>query len=236
MRASWYLIDALLKECPAVFVPVIAPKLCDYVRHQMPWHAVKNEHAQHSNVAALLWCDELIRSWVDVLPPALYAEVMRTAVQLRQGHEVDAHLSLHQVFSRSNSRQGAGAVMAVLSGGDPDVEVIERPATKNQIERLAADWDSLVDMVLRPVAVDPSSLAPQPTMLLAAAQPDSESAAKEQLVAPPPQPPGGAVEDDGDDVEFVPLPGIGSAAPRALPPLSLAGEVAVSRAPRKRPR
>jgi hypothetical protein len=215
MRATWYLIDAIIKDCPVVFVPVISPKLCDYIRHQMPWHTVKDD------ANAALWCDELIRSWIDVLPPALFASVKRTAVQLRQGHELEAELSLQHVFARS--RQGASGVLAALAG-DGDVEIVERPATRAQIERLASDWDAFTDTVLTGLSESTPTSGAQATA----------EAPPPVAAAPPPIAKVEVVDVEDDDTEFVPLPQMGSTG-RVLPALDFS-DLATARAPRKRPR
>ena len=219
MRALWYLIDALMKACPLVFTPLIGPKLGDYVTHQMPWRLVQDDPS------AALWCDELIRTWGDVLSPALFTDVKRTAVRLRRGHELGAELSLQQVFARSRQGGGGGA-LANAFAGDSEVQILERPATRAQVGKLAGDWETFSDFIhattmAPPLAVGVSSPAPAPMAAPLGAKQVQQKVAVEVTVV-------------DEEEEYVPLPAPGAEG-RALAPLDMS-DVTVVRAPRKRPR
>ncbi|KAI5688262.1 hypothetical protein MNV84_04305 [Leishmania braziliensis] len=81
-RALWYVLDALMKHAPHVFVPLLAPRLLEYTIQQLPW-----ELAGHRG-QTLLWFETLVLSWEKVLPQRLYSAVRQHAVQSRSGAEL----------------------------------------------------------------------------------------------------------------------------------------------------
>ncbi|CAG9574707.1 conserved hypothetical protein [Leishmania major strain Friedlin] len=81
-RTLWYVLDALIKHAPHVFVPLVAPRLLEYTIQQLPW-----ELAGHRG-QTLLWFEALVLSWEKVLPQRLYSAVRQHAVQSRSGAEL----------------------------------------------------------------------------------------------------------------------------------------------------
>ncbi|KAK7197028.1 hypothetical protein NESM_000646600 [Novymonas esmeraldas] len=81
-RTLWYVLDALVKHAPHVFVPLLAPRLLEYTVQQLPW-----ELAGHRG-QTLLWFESLVLSWDKVLPQRLYSAIRQHAVQSRSGAEL----------------------------------------------------------------------------------------------------------------------------------------------------
>ncbi|ORC88858.1 uncharacterized protein TM35_000152890 [Trypanosoma theileri] len=122
-RALWYVLDSLMKHAPHVFVPLVAPRLYDYVVQQMPWHLVGVVSTMGSGA---LWCDAMIRTWEGVLPPHLFRSVKSFVVQLRSGKELANAMNLNDDGSNKN---------------DDDVQFIDPPATRENMQQLRETWE-----------------------------------------------------------------------------------------------
>ncbi|KPA79327.1 hypothetical protein ABB37_05780 [Leptomonas pyrrhocoris] len=89
-RTLWYVMDALMKDAPHVFVPLLAPRLLEYTIQQLPW-----ELAGHRGQTRL-WFESLVLSWERVLPQRLYSAIRQHAVQSRSGAELHGLLDVAQ--------------------------------------------------------------------------------------------------------------------------------------------
>ncbi|KPI84463.1 hypothetical protein ABL78_6492 [Leptomonas seymouri] len=89
-RTLWYVMDALMKDAPHVFVPLLAPRLLEYTIQQLPW-----ELAGHRGQTRL-WFESLVLSWESVLPQRLYSAIRQHAVQSRSGAELHGLLDAAQ--------------------------------------------------------------------------------------------------------------------------------------------
>lgn len=113
-RTLWYVMDALLKDAPHVFVPLLTPRLLEYTIQQLPW-----ELAGHRGQARL-WFESLVLSWEAVLPPRLFSAIRQHAIQSRSGAE------LHGLFD------------ATQHAGDDGT-----PATSASLQRLQDAFDAV---------------------------------------------------------------------------------------------
>lgn len=113
-RTLWYVMDALLKAAPHVFVPLLAPRLLEYSIQQLPWE-LAGDHGQ-----TRLWFESLVLSWEAVLPQRLYAAIRQHAVQSRSGAE------LHGLLDAVQSSVDDGA-----------------PATTTELQRLQDSFDTV---------------------------------------------------------------------------------------------
>ncbi|GET89063.1 hypothetical protein, conserved [Leishmania tarentolae] len=113
-RTLWYVLDALIKHAPHVFVPLVAPRLLEYTIQQLPW-----ELAGHRG-QALLWFEALVLSWEKVLPQRLYNAVRQHAVQSRSGAE------LHDLLEAAESSVDDGT-----------------SASPADLQQLREAWDAL---------------------------------------------------------------------------------------------
>lgn len=89
-RTLWYVMDALMKDAPHVFVPLLAPRLLEYTIQQLPW-----ELAGHRGQTRL-WFESLVLSWEAVLPRRLFSALRQHAVQSRSGAELHGLLDAAQ--------------------------------------------------------------------------------------------------------------------------------------------
>ncbi|KAH9597126.1 hypothetical protein LSM04_003148 [Trypanosoma melophagium] len=122
-KALWYVLDSLMKHAPHVFVPLVAPRLYDYVVQQMPWHLVGVVSSLGSGA---LWCDAMIRTWEGVLPPHLFRSIKSFVVQLRSGKELANAMNLKGDGSNKN---------------DDDVQFVDPPATRENMQQLRETWE-----------------------------------------------------------------------------------------------
>ncbi|RNF22004.1 uncharacterized protein Tco025E_03370 [Trypanosoma conorhini] len=218
-KALWYLLDSLMKHAPHVFVPLISPRLHDYVVQQLPWHLVG---VVSTLGGGALWCDAMIRTWEGVLPPHLMRSVKSFVLQLRSGKELAHAMS--------------------LSGESDEVQAVDPPATREQLQQLREAWEVFWSFAAEgaraagdappaaSAAAGAPSLAPvkcEPPLLLAGVKREEGT-----------QPAGDAAGSDGDsDVEYVPT-FVRGAQRRELPSLTGDGAAAqkTRRAARRRPR
>ncbi|KAG5478352.1 hypothetical protein CUR178_05067 [Leishmania enriettii] len=113
-RTLWYVLDALMKHAPHVFVPLLAPRLLEYTIQQLPW-----ELAGHRG-QTLLWFEALVLSWEKVLPQRLYSAIRQHAVQSRSGAE------LHDLLEAAQSTADDGT-----------------PASATELQQLRDAWDAV---------------------------------------------------------------------------------------------
>ncbi|KAG5503553.1 hypothetical protein JKF63_05693 [Porcisia hertigi] len=113
-RTLWYVLDALIKHAPHVFVPLLAPRLLEYAIQQLPW-----ELAGHRG-QTLLWFEALVLSWEKVLPQRLYSAIRQHAVQSRSGAE------LHSLLEAAQNSVDDGT-----------------PASSLDLQRLRDAWDAV---------------------------------------------------------------------------------------------
>lgn len=100
----WYVIDALMKHVPHVYVLLLSPFLLEAVEHYLPWSSwlaarnrlspsLKNNHPNTMNNTGVggggvpRWCIEMIRSWSGWLPLPLYQEVSQRLTEFRMKNE-----------------------------------------------------------------------------------------------------------------------------------------------------
>ncbi|CBH13680.1 hypothetical protein, conserved [Trypanosoma brucei gambiense DAL972] len=117
-KALWYVLDSLMKHAPHVFIPLVAPRLFDFVVQQLPWHLAGVVSTYGSGA---LWCDSMIRTWEGLLPPLLFRTVNSFVVQLRGGKEL----------SRAMNPNDA----------DEEIQTIDFPATREEMQQLQEAWD-----------------------------------------------------------------------------------------------
>lgn len=113
-RTLWYVLDALLKHAPHVFVPLLAPRLLEYTIQQLPWE-LAGHHGQ-----TLLWFELMVLSWEKVLPQRLYGALRQHAVQSRSGAE------LHGLLEAAQNTADDGT-----------------PASAVELQRLRDAWDTV---------------------------------------------------------------------------------------------
>lgn len=113
-RTLWYVMDALLKGAPHVFVPLLAPRLLEYSIQQLPWE-LAGHHGQ-----TRLWFESLVLSWEAVLPQRLYGAIRQHAVQSRSGAE------LHGLLDAAQQTVDDGA-----------------PASTTELQRLQDSFDAV---------------------------------------------------------------------------------------------
>ncbi|KAG8348169.1 hypothetical protein ERJ75_000424000 [Trypanosoma vivax] len=117
-RALWYVLDSLMKHAPHVFVPLISPRLHDYVVQQLPWHLVGVISTIGSGA---LWCQAMIRTWDGLLPPLLYRSVWSFVVQLQSGRELTNAIGMNDM--------------------NDGVQAVDPPATQEQVRQLREAWE-----------------------------------------------------------------------------------------------
>ncbi|EKF39646.1 hypothetical protein MOQ_000123 [Trypanosoma cruzi marinkellei] len=214
-KGLWYLLDSLMKHAPHVFVPLISPRLHDYVVQQMPWHLVGVVSTLGSGA---LWCDAMILTWEGILPPHLMRNVKSFVVQLRSGKELTNAMN--------------------LSGDTDEVQSVDAPASREQIQQLREAWDVFFSFVAEGVRA--SNNAPAVSTTSGApplAQVKCEPAPFAGLKHEEGTQPADADDDDDSDVEYVPE-FVRGAQHRSLPSLTGDGTTTqkTRRAARRRPR
>lgn len=215
-KALWYVLDSLMKHAPHVFVPLIAPRLLDYVVQQMPWHLVGVVSTFNSGV---LWCDVMIRTWDGLLPPQLMRSVRSFVVQLRSGKELTNAMN--------------------MDGDNDEVQSVDLPATREQVQQLRESWDVFwsfaAEGVRKPKETPAASVAPP------RARVKHEAGVKREAIVRPGDAPhgadGGAADDDDSDAEYTPE-FVAGAQRRELPSIAADGIAAqrTRRPARRRPR
>ncbi|EAN92149.1 hypothetical protein, conserved [Trypanosoma cruzi] len=213
-KGLWYLLDSLMKHAPHVFVPLISPRLHDYVVQQMPWHLVGVVSTLGSGA---LWCDAMILTWESILPPHLMRNVKSFVVQLRSGKELTNAMN--------------------LSGDTDEVQSVDAPASREQIQQLREAWEVFFSFVAEGVRASNNTPAASTTSgALPLAQVKCETTPFAGLKREEGTQPAGA-DDDDSDVEYVPE-FVRGAQHRPLP--SLTGDNTTTqktrRAARRRPR
>ncbi|ESL06287.1 hypothetical protein TRSC58_06041 [Trypanosoma rangeli SC58] len=217
-KALWYLLDSLMKHAPHVFVPLISPRLHDYVVQQMPWHLVG---VVSTLGGGALWCDAMIRTWEGVLPSHLMRSVKSFVLQLRSGKELTHAMS--------------------LNGDSGEVQTVDPAATREQMQQLREAWEMFWSFAAEGVhaandapAVPAASGAP---LLVQVKHERQTPLARVKLEEGPQLVGNDGSDDDDSDVEYVPV-FVRGAQHRELP--SLTGDGATTqkarRAARRRPR
>nr|CCC92370.1 conserved hypothetical protein [Trypanosoma congolense IL3000] len=117
-KALWYVLDSLMKHAPHVFVPLVAPRLYDYVVQQLPWNLVGVVSTYGSGA---LWCETMIGTWKDLLPPLLFRTLRSFVVHLRSGKELSRAMDSNDISE--------------------DVRVVDSPATREQLQNLQEAWE-----------------------------------------------------------------------------------------------
>ncbi|KAG5477868.1 hypothetical protein LSCM1_05170 [Leishmania martiniquensis] len=113
-RTLWYVLDALIKHAPHVFVPLLAPRLLEYTVQQLPWGLARRRGQN------LLWFEALVLSWEKVLPQRLYSAIRQHAVQSRSGAE------LHNLLEVAQTSADDGT-----------------PASATELQQLRDAWDAV---------------------------------------------------------------------------------------------
>lgn len=127
----WYVIDALMKHVPHVYVLLLSPFLLEAVEHYLPWSSwltARNrlspslENNSASTVNSMSggggvprWCIEMIRSWSGWLPLPLYQEIsqrltefrMKNEYFLEEEEEEDDEEAENEMLARENEHNGA---------------------------------------------------------------------------------------------------------------------------------
>ncbi|KEG13710.1 hypothetical protein DQ04_00831070 [Trypanosoma grayi] len=224
-KALWYLLDSLVKHAPHVFVPLIAPRLHDYVVQQMPWHLVGVVSTMGSGA---LWCDAMIRTWEGVLPPHLFRSIKSFVVQLRSGTELTNAMN--------------------LNGDNDDVQTVDPPATQEQVQQLREAWEVFWSFTAEGMHEVKEAAAAAAVATAAAAAAAPSTSAHVQVKREPDlragvgpndgsEPHSNDSNDSDGEVEYVPE-FVRGAQHRELPSLTGDGAAAqrVRRAARRRPR
>ncbi|CCW62643.1 unnamed protein product [Phytomonas sp. EM1] len=119
-KALWALVDSLMRSAPHIFLPIVLPRLQEYVVHQMPWVSMSWGEQDGSG----RWWEGLVLSWENLLPPGTFDALRRHLLQQRSGAELD------------------GAVAAASGGvGAPTDD--GAPATDEDLHLLREEWGAL---------------------------------------------------------------------------------------------
>lgn len=230
-QGLWFLIDAVMKDAPLVYINLVAPKLPDLIEAHMPWEQV----SQLGDVASSdskLWFTSLVQGWKGVLPDHDYERTMQRALRLTSGKALQLQLA-----SAASQTQH------------------DRPATRRDLEALRDAWESLESALEPSTSVPAAGVAATTGSGTSAAARAGRSQADADLnvlsgLAPENAPayidtnvianspqranvrqaPAVCVVEDDDEYEPVPMPGVSTDPKKAAEPQ------ATKRAPRKRPR
>lgn len=173
IKFLWYLIDALMKHVPHVYITLISPHLVGAVEHSMPWGSlwVGRDDRLTSSVENLTggvprWCVEMIRSWEGLLPLPVYEEVCHRMSEIRMknnllpGEEEEDGFNteyeevnnglLTSALEKGEDQHVNGAHVHSLGGvqgprckGRKQVETV----TLDEWQKLYEDWDSFYFLV-----------------------------------------------------------------------------------------
>jgi hypothetical protein len=222
-RTLWYVMDALMKGAPHVFVPLLAPRLLEYTVQQLPW-----ELAGHRGQARL-WFESLVLSWEAVLPQRLFAAIRQHAVQSRSGAELHGLLDAAQQQVDDGSLAGSAELQRLQDAFDALRYMSDEEANKmafqafsaTSLEKLVENEDRSGDMA--------ATTATTPAAKRAKTAPagSSDSTAAPATTAVP-------ASDDDDDDDYAP-DYVEGATPRELPKLDLPKQKR-RREARRRPR
>lgn len=131
-RTLWYVMDALLKDAPHVFVPLLAPRLLEYTIQQLPW-----ELAGHRGQTRL-WFEALVLSWEAVLPQRLFSAIRQHAVQSRSGAELHGLLDASQHAGDDGTPANTAALQRLQDAFDAVRYMGDEEANRLALEAFAA--------------------------------------------------------------------------------------------------
>lgn len=175
LQFLWYVVDALVKHIPHVYILLISPHLAELVEQCIPWGMtwyITQERLPASAQNILggggvpRWCVEMIRSWSGLLPLSLYQDVYQRMTEFRMKNnfllDVEDEDSLNDEYEETNEnppeccseqvhKKNAIQAHALSDGNSPRPrfkrQKKELPVSLEEWQQLQEDWDALYFMV-----------------------------------------------------------------------------------------